>query len=149
MIAKAALDQLVARAADDGIEKLVVGAIVRTDDSVLLLQRRYSGLAGSVLELPMGAVRRGETLSEALIRGLSVTTGLVLTNIDEYVGSFDYLAADGKRCRQLNFTVSVAVFEPIRLQRHHAYRWLPLDSELPVTRSMREIFQKYRNTRCA
>lgn len=147
MIATSVLDQLVTRAVDEKVSHLVVGAIVRVDDSVLLLQRRYNGLKGGVMELPTATVGMGESLSAAVTRAVREKAGLVVTDVGEYVGSFDYLGASGKVSRQVNFAVTVAVPAPVVLHLHYGYRWFPIDGELPVTRSVREVFRKYRNIR--
>jgi 8-oxo-dGTP diphosphatase len=145
MIATSVLDQLTSRAAADNVGQLVVGAIVQADGMALLLQRRYNGLTGGVLELPTTLVGAGETLTVAVTRAVREKTGLVVTDVGEYVGSFDYLSSGGGTSRQVNFAVSVIAAEPVRLYEHYGYRWMPVESELPVTRSVREVFRKYRN----
>jgi 8-oxo-dGTP diphosphatase len=147
MIATAVLDQLATRAAAEEVRQLVVGAIVQVDGMVLLLQRRYNGLTGGVLELPTSVAGVGETLTAAVARAVQEKTSLVVTDVGEYVGSFDYLTHGGGTSRQLNFAATVAAAEPVCLHGHYGYRWMPLDSELPVTRSVREVFRKYRNIR--
>jgi 8-oxo-dGTP diphosphatase len=147
MIATSVLEQLVGRAAEDSVRQLVVGAIVQADGMVLLLQRRYNGLTSGVLELPTAVVGADETLLDAAARAVREKVGLVVTDIGEYVGSFDYLSHGGGISRQINFAASVANIEPVRLYEHYGYRWMPLESELPVTRSVREVFRKYRNIR--
>jgi 8-oxo-dGTP diphosphatase len=146
MIATSVLDQLAARAAHEDVQQVLVGAIVQVEDSVLFLRRRYRhGLGGAALDLPAGSVRRQESLSQAVIRVMSEKTGLKVTDVHDYVGSFDYRSSDGSRCRQINFAVWVAAPEPVRLSEHHGYRWIPLYDELPVTGSVREVIRKYRN----
>jgi 8-oxo-dGTP diphosphatase len=147
MIATSVLEQLVERAAGDNVRQLMVGAIVAADGMVLLLQRRYNGLTSGVLELPTAAVGAGETLPDAVARAVREKVGLVVTDVGEYVGSFDYLFHGGGISRQINFAASVAATEPVRLCEHYGYRWMPLESDLPVTRSVREVFRKYRNIR--
>lgn len=144
MIATSVLDQLVTRASDEKISHLVVGAIVRVDDSVLLLQRRYHGLNAGVMELPTTAVGATESLPAAVSRAVREKTGLAVTDVGDHIGSFDYLGARGKVSRQLNFAVSVAVPGPVVLPLHHAYRWYSIDGEMPVTRSVQEVFRNYR-----
>jgi len=145
MIAPSVLGQLTSRAAEENVRQLVVGAIVQADGLALLLQRRYNGLACGVLELPTAAVGAGEALIDAVTRAVREKVGLVVADVGEYVGSFDYMSNGGGTIRQVNFAVTVVAAEPVRLHEHYCYRWMPVDGELPVTRSVREVFRKYRN----
>lgn len=76
-------------------------------------------------------------------------TGLEITGIHEYIGSFDYTSASGKKSRQFTFAVSVAQPEPVELHEHDAYLWRSLEDELPVTDAVKEVFRKYRQLRAA
>jgi 8-oxo-dGTP pyrophosphatase MutT (NUDIX family) len=147
MIATSVFEQLVGRAVEDSVRQLAVGAIVQADGMVLLLQRRYNGLNSGILELPTAVVGAGETLPDAVTRAVREKVGLVVADVGEYVGSFDYLSHGGGISRQINFAASVVTAEPVRLCGHYGYRWMPVDSDLPVTRSVREVFRKYRNIR--
>lgn len=147
MINKAVLEQLVAHAKQAGVQQLVVGAIVRDGDSVLLLQRPDDDFMGGIFELPSGKVEPGETLDAALTREVAEETGLAVADISDYIGSFDYTSDNGKKSRQFNFAVAVTATEPVRLTEHNGYQWAPLDSELPVTDAVSQVFRTYRNLR--
>lgn len=147
MIEASRLDRLSIFAKSEGVQQLVVGGIVHNDDKVLLLQRPADDFMGGIFELPSGKVEAGETLNDALIREVKEETGFVVTDIREYIGSFDYASGSGKKCRQFNFAVTVAHAEPVELQEHDAYLWAPLDSDLPVTDAVKEVLQAYRQLR--
>lgn len=102
------LHTLIQQAANDDIQKLVVGAVVYKNTTVLLLRRHQEEafLAGLV-ELPSGTVEQGESLLEALERELYEETGLTVTSVENYIGSFDYQSGSGKSTRQFNFSVAV------------------------------------------
>ena len=57
---------LLADAKADGIEKLVVGAIVVSSHRVLLLTRAEGEFMGGLVELPSGGVEAGETLEVSI-----------------------------------------------------------------------------------
>lgn len=144
MIDVSVLRELMNQAANDGVQQLVVGAIVQADDKVLLLKRPADDFMGGIYELPSGKVEAAETLDAALIREVDEETGLTVTDIADYLGSFDYASGSGKKSRQFNFTVTVAAAEPVTLTEHDEYLWTSLDAEPPVTDAVKQIFQTYR-----
>lgn len=144
MIDAPAFEELTVRAANDGVRRLVVGAVVQADDKVLLLKRPADDFMGGIYELPSGKVEGQEKLDAALIREVDEETGLTVTGIVEYLGSFDYTSGSGKKSRQFNFAVTVAKSEPVRLTEHDAHLWVSLAEQPPVTEAVNEILQVYR-----
>ena len=53
----------------DGIQKIIVGAVIRRDDAVLLLKRQADDFMGGLVELPSGTVDSGEEILDALGEG--------------------------------------------------------------------------------
>jgi 8-oxo-dGTP diphosphatase len=139
----ALIEQLTTVATSDGVQQLVVGAVVRHDGTVLLLQRPEDDFMGGIWELPSGKVEPGETLDQSLIREVKEETGLSVTAVGTYLGSFDYESGSGKKSRQFNFAVDVASPEPVQLQEHDAYTWTALTEEPPVTEAVRQVLAKY------
>ena len=93
----------------DGIQKIVVGAVIQYDsDEILLLERVSDDFMGGLVELPSGTVDPGEEVLEALQRELEEETGLQITMLERYMGSFDYISGSGKKTRQLNFLIGVS-----------------------------------------
>lgn len=115
--------QLVAIAQQEGVQKLVVGAVIRRDDKFLLLERIPSDFMGGLVELPSGTVDVGEDLLTALTREVQEETGLAITSVLAYLGSFDYTSGSGKKTRQFNFLVETTQgeikLEPTEHQAHH------------------------------
>ncbi|MGH3773347.1 MAG: NUDIX domain-containing protein [Pseudonocardiaceae bacterium] len=147
MVDASPLERLGTVAEADGVQQCVVGGVVEDDGKVLLLQRPGDDFMGGIFELPSGKVETGETLDAALIREIKEETGLDVTDIHEYIDSFDYTSASGGKSRQFNFAVSVAQPEPVELQEHDACVWLSLEDEPPVTDAVKEVFRKYRQLR--
>lgn len=141
------LEQLTAEAERDGVQQLVVGAVVQHDSKVLLLQRPEDDFMGGIFELPSGKVELGEAIDTALVREVAEETGLSVSAIRDYLGSFDYQSGSGKKSRQFNFAVDVAAPEPVTLQEHDAYAWTALTEEPPVTDAVKEVLSKYREVR--
>ncbi|WP_280438008.1 NUDIX domain-containing protein [Nocardia carnea] len=139
------IEDLATEAERDGVQQLVVGAVVEHDGCILLLRRPGNDFMGGIWELPSGKVDPGENLDQALAREVEEETGLRVTGIGRYIDSFDYRSGSGKRSRQFNFTVHCAAFEPIRLTEHDAYTWTPLTEEPPVTHAVKQTLTAYRN----
>ena len=144
MIDASVLEELTTQAANDGVQQLVVGAIVQANDRVLLLKRPSDDFLGGIYELPSGKVEGEEKLDAALIREVAEETGLTVTDIVAYLGSFDYTSGSGKKSRQFNFAAHVEKSEPVRLTEHDSYLWASLDEQPPVTDAVKEIVQAYR-----
>ncbi len=146
MIDDGLLHTLTTQAATEGIQRLIVGAVVPCDAGVLLLKRPEGDFMGGIFELPSGKVEHGESLTEALAREVHEESGLIVTDIRGYLGSFDYISGSGKKSRQFNFAVNVDRTEPVELSEHDAFLWAAPTGDLPVTDSVERIIQAYRRT---
>jgi 8-oxo-dGTP diphosphatase len=144
---KAFLEKLATTATGDGVRQFVVGAVVQHGDKILLLKRPKDDFMGGIFELPSGKVEPGEALDQALAREVQEESGLVVTEIRDYLGNFDYTSGSGKHSRQFNFAVEVAAVEPVELQEHDAYLWADLHDEPPVTDAVKDVLNTYRNLR--
>ncbi|HLU97273.1 MAG TPA: hypothetical protein VKZ89_10575, partial [Thermobifida alba] len=71
-------------------------------------------------------------------------TGLDVTAVGGYLGSFDYVSGSGKRSRQFTFAVDVATPEPVALQEHDGHTWTPLTDDPPVTDEVKAVLNTYR-----
>ena len=119
------IQQLLTSADKDGVQKLVVGAVICKNNKVLLIERVISDFMGGFVEIPSGTVKPGEDLLTALTREVKEETGLLVTSILEYYGSFDNRSSSGKKTRHFNFLVEVVSSE-IKLSptEHQAYYWV-------------------------
>lgn len=103
------IDKLIDESKEDGIKKLVAGAIIfSADGEVLLLERLPDDFKGGLIELPSGNIEVDEGVIEGLKREVKEETSLDLSDVVSYVGSFEYTSSSGKKVRQLNFVVSVS-----------------------------------------
>lgn len=118
----AIIQQLAIDAQKDGVQKLVVGAVICKNHKFLLLERLPSDSMGGFVGIPSGTVEAGEDLLTALAREVQEETGLIVTSVLEYLGSFDWTSSSGKKTRHFNFLVKVEDGE-IKLSptEHQAY----------------------------
>lgn len=137
------LDELVIRTKADGIDRLVVGAVIVRDGNVLLLRRSARDFMGGVYELPSGRVELGEDLADALIREVKEETGLTVTEITRYLGSFDYASASGRPTRQHNFAVIAQPPLDVVLTEHDHAAWTPTAEGFLVTGAVRQVLSDY------
>ncbi|MEV6769441.1 NUDIX domain-containing protein [Nocardia sp. NPDC051030] len=142
-IGEQALADLQQRATAEGVA-LRVGVVLEHDGAVLLLAREEYSAGPRPLNLPGTTVRPGEPLADAVARAVLEETGLRVVDIVRHLGNFDYLDNAGKPVRREHFAVEVAAAGPIRLSNYAGYRWIPLDTDPPVTSSIRHILSAYR-----
>ena len=138
------LQSLLREAAARGIERVVVAAIIRDGDKVLLLERSPEDYLGGMFELPSGEVETGETLDEALRREVAEETGFVLIGIDRYLGYFDYRSRGGRLTRQFNFAVTVQGTPVVTLTEHESFAWVRVEelAEYPVSPEVGELLRQ-------
>ena len=116
------IQQLLADARRDGLQKLVVGAVIYKNNKFLLLERVPSDSMGGFVGIPSGTVEAREDLLAALTREVQEETGLIVTSVLKYLGSFNWTSSSGKKTRHFNFLVEVEEGE-IKLSptEHQAY----------------------------
>ena len=138
------LDGLLEKAKKDGIEKFIVGAVIRNQDKVLLLERPVDDFMGGINELPSGNMEEGEDILQSLIREVKEETNLDLDRILKYLGSFDYTSGSGKPARQFNFLITVKEIGEIKLTEHDNFYWAGEGHEAfeKVSESVKEILKR-------
>lgn len=131
-------------AAAKGIERLVVAAVIRDGDRVLLLERSPEDYLGGMFELPSGVVETGETLDEALRREVAEETGFARIGVDRYLGCFDYSSKSGRLTRQFNFLVTAPGTPVVTLTEHESFAWVEVEelAEYPVSQEVREVLRR-------
>ena len=130
----------------DGVQKLVVGAVIYKNSKFLLLERVLSDSMGGFVGIPSGTVEAGEDLLTALAREVQEETGLLVTAVLKYLGSFDWISSSGKKTRHFNFFVEAEEGE-IKLSptEHQAYYWVALSdaafTTLNISDATKEILR--------
>lgn len=128
-------------AKEDGVEKLVVGAIIANEKGeVFLAQRKTDDFMGGNYEIPGGNAEKGEHILDTLIREVKEETNLDVKKVVSYVNYFDYLSGSNKKCRQFNFKVEVTG-GPIVLTEHDTYKWIGLEDIEKVDKISPEVKQ--------
>lgn len=137
-----------AAAASAGIDRVVVAAVIRDGKTALLLERNPQDYLGGLFELPGGLVETGETLSQALCREVAEETGLTLSGIDRYLGSFDYHSQSGRWTRQFNFQATPQVtpqgVATVILSEHASFAWVGLAelAHYPASPEIQELLRQ-------
>lgn len=122
--------RLVEQSKKDGIQKIVMGAVISNGaDKVLCVKRHSDDFMPGLWELPSGNMDKGETPIDCLVRETREETGLTVNvkagGVIDYVGSFDYTSGSGKKARQLTFVVKPEPgFVKLDPKEHEGYAWL-------------------------
>ena len=124
MVEKEGFAALQKQAENDGIQKIVVGAMITREGKFLIVQRASteSFMAG-LDEIPSGTVDPGEGLGETLVREVHEETGLTISEVTAYANSFDYKSGSGKNTRQYNFIVEVEDGDVTLNPAEHSKHW--------------------------
>lgn len=141
------IDQLITDAQKDGIGKLVVGAIIRKEGGFLLLERVGDDFMGGLVELPSGVVDENEHVLSALFREVFEETGLSISSVLAYIGSFDYVSGSGKQARQFNFLVETESGEVVLEPKEHQSYYFTIPSKasfqkLNISKATKSIIEK-------
>ena len=142
------LEALDVKLKEDGIQKVVAGAVIFfSNGKILLLERTSDEFKGGLVELPSGGVNYGESVIEGLVREVKEETGLDVSEINRYLGSFDYQSFSGKKARQVNFAISIQYGEVKINPAEHSQFYLvnPTDDKLQalnVSKKTIEIIRK-------
>ncbi|KKQ18578.1 MAG: ADP-ribose pyrophosphatase [Berkelbacteria bacterium GW2011_GWA1_36_9] len=123
-IDKKVIRELLDQAAEDGIQKIVVGAAIKRGDKFLLLERAPSDFMGGLVELPSGTPNAGEDVLQALVREVKEETDISVTAVVAYLGAFDYASSSGKKTRQFNFLVETEAGDIKLDQNEHSNYFL-------------------------
>jgi 8-oxo-dGTP diphosphatase len=139
------------QAREDGIQMLAVGAVIRIEDTFLIVTRSaQEEVFPNHAEIPGGGVDAGENLLQALKREILEETGLEVAAVHAYLGHMDFTLKEyGNRVRQFNFLVEPThdrvALNPIE---HSALEWLPISNparlqELQMTELMRKTILEF------
>ncbi len=132
----------------DGIDKLVVGAVVHCEGRVLILRRSTEDeFLPGIEELPSGGVEDGEGLLGALARELAEEIGWSgpVPVEDGFAARFDYVTGAGRKARQFTFSLPSNGQATVLSDEHTAHRWLePADVEKSdLTRESIQVIREW------
>jgi 8-oxo-dGTP diphosphatase len=113
-------DYLLNDSRSEGIQRFVVGAVIKNNENhVLILKRASNDFMGGIDELPSGKVEANETLIQALQREIKEETNLDIETIVKYLGSFDYKSKSGNATRQFNFLIHARDVNQLKISDEH------------------------------
>ena len=74
------------KARNEGINKIVVGAVITNENGkILLMKRKDDDFMGGILEIPGGNAEKGEGIYEVLAREIKEETNLDLKKVMTYI----------------------------------------------------------------
>ncbi len=127
---------LKAEAAESGIQKIRVAAIVRQKNRILLLEKSTN----VEYELPAASVKKEETIQQALQRALIEEARLDLRDVVAYLGHHD----EGK-VREYYFVVLVHNASSAQAIGHSACAWVDIGeaSGYPISDHLRQTLDLF------
>lgn len=118
------IEELVAKASEDKVQKLSVGAAMFYEGKILILKRCSDDFMPNIYELPGGGLEAGETLLDAVKREITEETNCSIDTIVRYIGHIDFLSSKGLLTRRFNFLVTLKLPFSISLSEHADYCWI-------------------------
>src|SRR5207245_10088726 len=82
--------------------RIAIGAVIARGSRVLLVKRKSDDFLAGIYEFPGGEVEKKESIHDALRREVKEETGLRVSAVKHYLGSFDY-ESDQRRTRVFNY----------------------------------------------
>ena len=124
------LNGKISSAQSEGIEVLVSGGVIARNGRILLLMRSPKAFFANHWDIPGGKVRPDESFIDGFCREIHEETGLVLTGINKFITTFDFLDGHNRHTRQFNFFISTSA-DKIRIDHneHSRFEWF---SEMDV-----------------
>jgi 8-oxo-dGTP diphosphatase len=143
-VSETQLEKLILQAKMDNIVRIGVSAVIARGSRVLLVRRKSDDFLGGIYEFPGGEVEKNESVHDALLREVKEETGLRVSAVKNYLGSFDYDSEKG-RTRVFNYLVEVAGIVELKLSEHDAYAWTTKENEanISLTKPILTFFNEY------
>lgn len=138
------MDTLINQAKKDGIDFILVGAIINKGDRILMLKRSGADKKPHLYEVPNHYIKEDETLSNALKRVVIEQTNLEIKEVKQYLFYTDW-SENQKKFRQFNFLVDAYDEYEILVREHVGYAWvLPKEGVgYPIDSKNMEILDHY------
>ncbi|MCH9614557.1 MAG: hypothetical protein SP1CHLAM54_14820 [Chlamydiia bacterium] len=132
---------LIKEAHEAGIKNIIVSAIVRHNDNILLLERNVKpGEMSGLYELPSTILKEGESIQQGLQRALIETTGLGLVDVMAYLGHHD-TGGD----REYYFVVDVDDAFSLTTPNHQGHSFVDIQEAVgyPITKQVRDTLDLF------
>jgi len=138
------LENLLLQAKIDNITRIAISAVIARGSRVLLVKRKGDDFLGGIYEFPGGEVEKKESIHDALRREVKEETGLRVSAVKNYLGSFDYESEKG-RTRVFNYLVEVTGPIELKLSEHDAYALATKKNEanISLTKPILDILNEY------
>jgi len=133
---------LIEDAKKEGIDTVVISALVKKNKKVLLIEDHHEERA--FYQFPTVILKEGEIILHALERAITEITSMKLKKVVAYLGHYD-LENEAKRKRCYHFVTEVE--DPYALEEttHLAFAWLDVQEAVgyPITDHVREMIDQY------
>lgn len=132
---------LIDEAKKEGIEGIVVEAVIQNEGKVLLIEPLGGGMA--FYTFPNEVITEGETTQQALQKAVTLKTAMELKEVRRYLGHYDK-----KGIRHLHFVVEVKDPYAVEENTSIAFAWVEAREAVgyPITDELREMLDLYVKT---
>lgn len=130
---------LIEAAREDGIEEVVIDALVRKEDGKVLLVEDLRS-ENPFYHFPYAQVKDEESIPQAIQRAVTENTAMEIKEVLRYLGHYD---VGGKR--HLNFVVEVNDPFEVEENKSISFAWLDVQEAVgyPIRDDVREMLDLY------
>ncbi|MCB1081732.1 MAG: hypothetical protein KDK63_01150 [Chlamydiia bacterium] len=134
-------ENLLEDAKKEGMEKIIVEAMIEKEGKVLLIEPLGGG--ETFYTFPCMELQEGEAVSQVLQKVITLKTGMALKEVKRFLGHYD----EGK-IRHLHFVVEVSDPYSVKENSSIAHAWLePQEAAgYPITDALRGMLDLYVKT---
>lgn len=144
------METLIEAARKEGIEIIELILLAHIGEQLLLVERSFGDKKPGLCEPIIVRIKEGESLTQALSRGVIEETGAHVEKIEAYLGHRDFVR-ESKRGRELTFVVTLVEPYEIESRTHTGWAWVkwreaigyPLSDE---RRKTIDLFAKWLNS---
>ncbi len=129
---------MIEEAKREGIGEVVVSALIRKGDDLLVIEDLME--LTPIYTFPHALLKQGETIQQALQRGIMESTLMNLERVVSLLGHYDL---EGKR--YIYFIAEVSDPYAVEGAEQIAYAWIPAQEAAgyPITNELREMINRY------
>ena len=132
---------LIDDAKKDGMERVVVEAVIQNEGKVLLIEPLGKGVA--FYTFPNEEVLEGETIQQVLQKAVTLKTAMELKEVKRFLGHYDK-----EGIRHLHVVVEVKDPYSVEEKSSIAFAWVEIQEAVgyPITDELREMLDLYVKT---